>query len=123
VTLGNGANSPKARRDPRIAPGGIQAFKVAPAALGGDDGSGAGAKMKGANQLYDKADYEGAREAALEVLEDSPGQVRMLRIVVSSSCIMGDHDVAEEYFDKLKGNRDRDQISRRCGRYGVELEP
>lgn len=125
VALANRPSLPKARRDPRIVPG-IQAFKVAPAALGGDDGTGGRGlreQMSGANKKYDRADYEGAREAALEVLEDHPNQVRMIRIVVSSSCIMGDHEVAEEYFDKLKRERDRDQMARRCGRYGVELEP
>ncbi len=119
------ANTPKVRRDRRFAPGGIKAFKVAPAALGGDDGSGGELRdqMGGANKLYDKADYDGARDAALDVLEGHPNQVRMIRIVVSSSCIMGDHEVAEEYFGKLKRGRDRKQMARRCGRYGVELEP
>jgi hypothetical protein len=85
-------------------------------------GQQAGEQMDEVNSLYDRADYEGAREAALEVLKDHPHQVRMLRVVVSSSCIMGDHAIAQEYFAKLVSDRDRQQMIQRCERYGVDLQ-
>jgi hypothetical protein len=78
-------------------------------------------RMNAANALYDKADYEAARESALEVLATSPDNVRMKRIVVSSSCIMGDEGPAREHFSALP-TRDQRQMARRCQRYGIEFE-
>jgi hypothetical protein len=109
-------------RDPRTAPG-ISAIGLGEGAGMDGDGASVKSKMDGANKLYDRADYEGAREAALEILKDHPNQTRMLRVVVSASCIMGDADMAEEYFGALTRDKDRDQMSRRCKRYGVDLEP
>lgn len=86
-----------------------------------DDDVGFKAKMDGANQLYDRADYEGAREAALELLAADGSNVRMKRIVVSSSCIMGDADVASEHFGDLPA-RDQRQMARRCKRFGIEFD-
>ncbi len=78
-------------------------------------------QMNEANRLYDKADYEGARDSALEILEASPHNVRMKRIVVSASCIMGDEDPAREHFGTLP-TRDQRQMARRCKRYGIDFE-
>lgn len=78
-------------------------------------------RMNDANSLYDKADYEGAREAALAVLSNSPNNVRMQRIVVSSSCIMGEEDLATEHYQSLP-QRDQRQMARRCKRYGIDFE-
>lgn len=77
-------------------------------------------RMNDANQLYDRADYEGARSAAVEILAEEPDNVRMQRIVVSSSCIMGDQEDATKYFNSLPP-RDKRQMSRRCARYGVSF--
>jgi hypothetical protein len=77
--------------------------------------------MDEANKLYDRGDYMGALEAATELLETQPNNVRMLRVVVSSHCILGNHQEAGEFFDRLPA-RDQRQMSRRCQRYGVELE-
>ncbi len=78
-------------------------------------------QMNEANRFYDKADYEGARDAALEVLTSSPDNVRMLRIVVSSSCIMAEEEMATRYYAALP-DRDKRQMARRCTRYGIELD-
>ncbi len=78
-------------------------------------------RMDAANKEYDRANYEGAREAALELLSEDPKNVRMNRIVVSSSCIMGDEEVATKYFATLPP-RDQRQMSRRCKRYGIDFE-
>ena len=86
-----------------------------------DDELEAKARMDGANQLYDRADYEGAREAALALLTTDGNNVRMKRIVVSSSCIMGDADVASQHFGDLPP-RDQRQMARRCKRYGIEFD-
>ncbi|MCP4447947.1 MAG: hypothetical protein GY811_21820 [Myxococcales bacterium] len=77
--------------------------------------------MDEANNLYDGAEYEGAREAALSLLEENPKNVRMTRIVVSSSCIMGDEEIATKHFSDLPP-RDQRQMSRRCKRYGIEFD-
>jgi hypothetical protein len=78
-------------------------------------------QMNEANRLYDKADYEGAREAALSVLVNNEFNVRMKRIVVSSSCIMAEEGPAREHFADLPA-RDQRQMARRCKRYGIEFD-
>ncbi len=83
-------------------------------------------RMDDANRLYDRADYEGARDAALAVLGgglggDAKNTARMKRIVVSSSCIMGDEALATEHFSGLPV-RDQRQMARRCKRYGIEFD-
>lgn len=78
-------------------------------------------RMADANRMYDKGDYETSRDAALEILQEHPENVRMLRIVVSSSCIMGEPELATKYYEVLPA-RDQRQMARRCERYGVEFE-
>jgi hypothetical protein len=75
-------------------------------------------RMDEANGFYDRGDYQGAMEAAFEVLRTNPDNVRMLRVVVSSACIMGDEAVARQHYGRLP-SRDQTQMSRRCERYGV----
>lgn len=112
---------PERRRDLRAV--GSPRAGMKPMALqpvgGRNDGSADG--ITEANTLYDRADYEGAKEAALKVLEDNPNNVRMLRVVVSSACIMGDHDEAATYYERLTRDRDRSHMRKRCSRYGVDL--
>ncbi len=78
-------------------------------------------QLNEANRLYDKADYEGSREAALEVLGSHPNNVRMLRIVVSSSCIMAEEEMAVRYYQSLP-DRDKRQMARRCERFGIKFD-
>ena len=61
--------------------------------------------MDEANKSYDHSDYEAAVKQALRVLGKTPDNVRMLRIVVSSSCLMGDADTATKYFGQLPANK------------------
>ena len=63
-------------------------------------------------------ELEGARSMALKLLGQEPANVRMLRVVVSSSCIMGDADVATQYWRQLPPS-DQQQMSIRCARYQV----
>ncbi len=78
------------------------------------------AVMDQANKAYDRQDYEEARAIAGKVLAKQPGNVRMLRIMVSSSCIDGDTAIAQKYYPQLP-KFDRDQMKGRCDRYGVTL--
>jgi hypothetical protein len=79
------------------------------------------AVMDQANKAYDRQDFEEARVIAAKVLQKQPTNVRMLRIMVSSSCIEGDNGVAQKYFEQLpKG--DREQMKARCDRYGVTFK-
>lgn len=71
-----------------------------------------------ANRLYDKQDYEGAMQRAEQVLRDEPGDIRMLRVAVSSSCQLGDADKAKQFYVQLPPH-DQNQMSRRCQRFGI----
>ena len=77
--------------------------------------------MGEANRAYDQGDFEEAKQIAQKVLDRSPGNVRMLRIVVSSECIAGDSAEAQKYFAQLPV-ADRAQMRTRCDRYGVTLK-
>ena len=79
------------------------------------------AVMDQANEAYNNQDYDQAMDIALKVLAQHPGTVRMLRIMVSSSCIAGDQAVGQKYFDQLP-RYDRDQMNTRCSRYGVTFK-
>jgi hypothetical protein len=78
--------------------------------------------MLEANKLYDRHNYEEARTLALKLLERQPGTVRMLRVIVSSSCILGDGDSAQKYWSQLP-EFDRTQMTTRCERFGVTFTP
>jgi hypothetical protein len=77
--------------------------------------------MDQANRYYDRQEHDAAQEAALRVLEKEPGNVRMLRIVVSTACMMGEPDKAQRYWTELP-ERDRTQMSSRCGRFGIAFK-
>ena len=71
--------------------------------------------MTESNKAYDRGDYEGARALAIKLLGKEPGNVRMLRVAVSSSCIMSDADLATKYWAQLPA-ADQAQMSIRCSR-------
>lgn len=76
--------------------------------------------MDQANKAYDRGDLDDARELARRVLETSPNNVRMLRIIVSASCIAGDTAEAQAAYAQLP-RPDREQMKTRCARYGVSF--
>lgn len=78
------------------------------------------AVMDQANKAYDRGDFEEAKAFATDVLAKLPSSIRMMRILVSASCIEGDAAVAQQWFDKLPP-RDRAQMKIRCDRYGVSF--
>jgi len=78
--------------------------------------------MTESNKAYDRGDYDGARSLAMKLLTKDPRNVRMLRVVVSSSCIMGDADVATQYWAQLPPP-DQAQMTARCSRYQVSFPP
>jgi len=80
-------------------------------------------KLTAANKSFDRGDYEDAQKEALEMLKNDPTDVKMLRIVVSTACFMGDPDKAQRYWSQLTEPRDRAQMSVRCARYGVTFKP
>jgi len=93
-----------------------QVAPVAAPSLGSaqDPGELTGAKLEAvmteANKAYDRNDYDEARQL--------PTNVRMLRVMVSASCIDGDAAVAQAHFAKLPP-ADQEQMKVRCARYGV----
>lgn len=79
------------------------------------------AVMGEANKAYDAGEFDEAKQIALKVLAKSPGNVRMLRIVVSAECIAGDPSEAQKYYAQLPAP-DRAQMRTRCDRYGVTFK-
>jgi hypothetical protein len=74
--------------------------------------------MELANKAYDAQDFDQATAIAGKVLSKDPGNVRMLRIMVSANCIGGDSAIAQQHYEKLP-KFDREQMKQRCDRYGV----
>jgi hypothetical protein len=79
------------------------------------------AVMDEANKAYDHQEFDDAKAIAAKVLMKQPGNVRMLRVMVSSSCVDGDKDTAQKYFEQLP-KFDRDQMRARCDRYAIALK-
>ena len=74
------------------------------------------------NKAYDHGEYDDAKTMAIKILANDPKNVRMLRVVISSSCILGDAADAQKYFGALTEQRDKDQMKTRCARYGVTFD-
>jgi hypothetical protein len=77
--------------------------------------------MDQANKAYDRQDYYQAKQIASRVLAKQPGSTRMIRIMVSASCMDGDLAVANKYYAMLPMN-DRVQMKRRCDANGATLQ-
>lgn len=77
-------------------------------------------RMDLSNRYYDRGEYDLAVEQALTILEEQPDNVRMLRVMVSAGCLMGEEEQAREYFPKLPSDAQR-VMRIRCARYGIEL--
>ena len=97
------------------------------AATGDDDDGSAVANPKAdslmdqANKAYDRQDFEEAKVIAAKVLAKQPTNVRMMRIMVSASCIDGDTPQAQKYYELLP-KADRDQMKARCDKYGFSFK-
>lgn len=79
------------------------------------------AVMDQANKAYDRQDFEEAKLIAGKVLQKAPTNIRMMRIMVSASCIDGDVAIAQKYYEQLPKS-DREQMKMRCDRYGVTFK-
>jgi hypothetical protein len=76
--------------------------------------------MATANKAYDHGDFDEAIVIAKKVLSNDPANTRMLRIVISASCILGDSAIAQKSYLLLAiGGNDRADMKKRCDRYGV----
>ncbi len=76
--------------------------------------------MASANKAYDHGDFDEAIVIAKKVLANDPANTRMLRIMVSASCILDDAATAQKNYLLLPpGGNDRADMKRRCDRYGV----
>ncbi len=74
-----------------------------------------------ANRAYDRGDFDIARAMANKLLTKNPGNVRLMRIVVSSGCMTGDtsEQIATTY--RQLPAADREQMKVRCERYNVHF--
>ena len=77
--------------------------------------------MDQANKHYDKGEWEDAKLIAAKVLTKQPNNIRMMRIMVSASCVDGDTTVAQKWFDQLP-KPDREQMKVRCDKYAVTFK-
>jgi hypothetical protein len=77
-------------------------------------------RMEEAAMLYDRMDLEGAVAVAATVLAEEPDNVRMLRIVVSARCLMGQAEPAREHWKRLPP-ADQKQMTARCARFKITL--
>jgi hypothetical protein len=111
---GRGEDPAPPRRVPRKPPQGSDGAPEDPAPQKLD------ALMNEANKAYDRGELDDARAIARKALRSSPNNARMLRIVVSASCIAGDSTEAQAAYAQLP-QPDREQMKTRCARYGVSF--
>lgn len=111
---GGGEDPAPPRRVPRKPPQGSDGAAEDPAPQKLD------ALMNEANKAYDRGELDDAKAIARKVLRSSPDNARMLRIVVSASCIAGDSAEAQAAYAQLP-QPDREQMKTRCARYGVSF--
>jgi len=76
------------------------------------------AAMAEANRAYDGGELDEAKRLASRLLARDPTNVRMLRIMVSASCMEGDAATALASFKKLPAP-DQAQMRVRCARFSV----
>jgi len=111
-------------RPVRVAPPAPATREPAPGAAAEPDPTLASPKldavMDEANKAYDRGDFEDAKTIAGRLLAKLPTNVRMLRIMVSASCIDGDSAVAQAHYMKLPP-ADQEQMRVRCARYGISF--
>lgn len=79
------------------------------------------ATMLEASKAYDRGDTDEARDIAKKVIAEQPGNVRMLRILVSTACIDSDAATAKQYYASLPKS-DQAQMRTRCERFGVTFD-
>jgi len=121
-------------QDHRFTAGNVGRPSAAPAVQGSDEESSdetaaqldrpnpkIDAIMDQANKHYDKGEWEDAKLIAGKVLAKQPTNIRMMRIMVSASCVDGDSVVAQKWFDQLP-KTDREQMKVRCDKYGVAFK-
>lgn len=78
------------------------------------------AVMDEANRAYDRGEWDEAKTIAQRVLARQPNNIRMLRIVVSTSCMTGETEEAQRAF-LLLPETDRAVMRTRCARYNVSF--
>ena len=78
--------------------------------------------MEQANKAYDRQEFDEAKAIAGKILSKDPTNVRMLRVMVSSSCIDGSDMVTAQKAYDLLPKFDREQMRQRCDRYGVTFK-
>jgi len=78
------------------------------------------ALMSEASKAYDRGEFDEAKTIADKALKQDAGNVRMLRIMVSASCIDGNSVDAQKWY-LLLPPPDREQMKVRCDRYGVSF--
>jgi hypothetical protein len=76
--------------------------------------------MDEANKAYDHGEFDEAKTIAGRLLARYPNNVRMLRIMVSASCIDGDAVTAQTSYARLPAP-DQAVMRTRCARYGVSF--
>lgn len=109
----------------RSEPTSPKAWKTAPTPTPPDEVKPSGTEVKNldalmseASKAYDRGEFEEAKGFAARALAIDASNVRMLRIMVSASCIDGASVDAQKWYLMLP-TADREQMKVRCDRYGV----
>jgi len=114
--------APRVSPPQHAAPGAPATALPTPTLVVSDEPPPVGAKldaaMAEANRAYDRGDFDEAKAAAGRLLANDPNNVRMLRIMVSASCLDGDASAAQTHYAKLPPG-DQEQMKLRCARYGI----
>lgn len=78
-------------------------------------------KVEEINLLYDRSDYAAVVARSRATLDEFPDNIRLLRKLVASSCIIGDAEVASEYYPRITTPVDREHVERVCAQNGIDL--
>lgn len=70
---------------------------------------------------YQQNDFSTALELSEKYLSEFPGDPYVLRVAGVSACATGEDAIARKYFALMTAT-DQAIVSRRCGRYGIELQ-
>ena len=78
-------------------------------------------KMDDISLLYDRSDYAAVVTQGKALLEESPGNARILGAIVPSSCILGDEETAREYYGRIVTPTERKNSEIVCRQHGIDL--
>ncbi len=71
--------------------------------------------------LYDSSDYPNAVAKAKSILDKHPDNIRALRVLITSSCILKDEETAREHYPRVLTPVDKKSVETVCAQHGIKL--